>query len=430
MITPTTAARPDWTAIASAVTAPEASDPRPLESGTLAHRRGKPTARATRRHEHRDDLDRERPRRAAARLRGRLRRPHGPRHRGRRVHGLAPHRRAGGARGERPRVRARDVERRAEQHRAPPSRPQGALRGPHRPHLDRLPRTRAAGRPRPALRLPPRRAGPRRRVVAPPVRDRDGEHGRHAQPPPVDRRLGARAREVRHRGDVGGVRQRPRRRLRPPHVRRRRLADPPRALADQPEVDLRDGEGRGGLPHHELLRRVRAPRGRDADVQQLRPAPEPPLRHGHDRHPGAHEARDRARRARPPPGLLLLHGRGPRPPHGRRARPPGRRLRLRPGREHLDGRLGRPDRPHGDRARLLARRPPRRDRRGAQAARLERRDGAPGRAREADPGDRLAAARQLGGGRPPHDPLVRREPGALDRPGRLAPDRIAAARSG
>ena len=43
-------------------------------------------------------------------------------------------------------------------------------------------------------------------------------------------------------------------------VRRRRLADPPRALADQPEVDLRDREGRGGLPHDELPRRVRAAR--------------------------------------------------------------------------------------------------------------------------------------------------------------------------
>ncbi len=143
--------------------------------------------------------------------------------------------------------------------------------------------------------------------VAPALRDRDGEHGRHAQPPPVDRRLGARAREVRHGGHVGGVRQRPRRRHRPPHVRRRGLADPPRALADQPEVDLRDRQGRGRLPHDELLRRLRPPGRRDADVQQLRAAPEPALRHRDDRHPGAHPARDRARRARAAARLLLLH---------------------------------------------------------------------------------------------------------------------------
>ena len=43
----------------------------------------------------------------------------------------------------------------------------------------------------------------------------------------------------------------------PPRLRRRRRPDPARALADQPEVDLRDGEGRGRLPDDELLRRVR-----------------------------------------------------------------------------------------------------------------------------------------------------------------------------
>ena len=64
-------------------------------------------------------------------------------------------------------------------------------------------------------------------------------------------------------------------------------ADPARALADQPQVHLRDGEGRRGLPDHELLRRVRPPRRGDADVQQLRAAPEPALCDGHDHHAGA-----------------------------------------------------------------------------------------------------------------------------------------------
>ena len=36
---------------------------------------------------------------------------------------------------------------------------------------------------------------------------------------------------------------------------------------------------------------------RDADVQQLRPAPEPALRHRDDHHPGARRARRRARRS-------------------------------------------------------------------------------------------------------------------------------------
>ena len=35
MITPTTAASPDWTASARAVTAPDASDPRPVEAVAL-----------------------------------------------------------------------------------------------------------------------------------------------------------------------------------------------------------------------------------------------------------------------------------------------------------------------------------------------------------------------------------------------------------
>ena len=73
----------------------------------------------------------------------------------------------------------------------------------------------------------------------------------------------------------------------PPRLRRARRPDPARALADQPEVDLRDLEGRRRLPDDELLRRVRDPGDRHADVQQLRPAPEPALRHGDDHHAGA-----------------------------------------------------------------------------------------------------------------------------------------------
>ncbi len=188
---------------------------------------------------------------------------------------------------ERARLRPRDLVRRAQQHRAPSPRAEGALRRPHRPHVGRLPGAGAEGGARQAVPLPPRRAGARRRVVAPPLRDGDGEHGRHAQPAAVDRRLGPRAREVRHGRHLGGVRERPRGRRPPPRLRRRRLADPARALADQPEVDLRDREGRGGLPDHELPRRVRRPGRRDAHVQQLRAAPEPPLRDGHDHHAGA-----------------------------------------------------------------------------------------------------------------------------------------------
>ena len=43
----------------------------------------------------------------------------------------------------------------------------------------------------------------------------------------------------------------------PPRLRRGGQPDPARALADQPEVDLRDREGRGRLPHDELPRRLR-----------------------------------------------------------------------------------------------------------------------------------------------------------------------------
>ena len=76
----------------------------------------------------------------------------------------------------------------------------------------------------------------------------------------------------------------------PPRLRRRGQPDPARALADQPEVDLRDRQGRRGLPDDELPRRVRRPRRRHADVQQLRPAPEPALRDRDDHHPGARRA--------------------------------------------------------------------------------------------------------------------------------------------
>ena len=56
----------------------------------------------------------------------------------------------------------------------------------------------------------------------------------------------------------------------PPRLRRARRPDPARALADQPEVDLRDLEGRRRLPDDELPRRLRPPGRRHADVQQLR----------------------------------------------------------------------------------------------------------------------------------------------------------------
>ena len=236
----------------------------------------------------RPDLDRERPRRPPSRVRRRLRRPHRAGHGRRRLHGLAPHRRARRDRRRRPRLRACDLERRAQQHLAPAQPAEGEVRRPDRQDVDRLPDQGAArhglGQ---AVHLPSRRPGPRRRVVAPAVRDDDGEHDRDAEPAPVRRRLGARAGEVRHGRHLGGVRQRARERRAPPRLRRRGRADPARALADQPEVDLRDREGRSRLPDDELPRRVRRPRRRHAHVQQLRAAPEPALRHRHDHHAGA-----------------------------------------------------------------------------------------------------------------------------------------------
>ena len=50
----------------------------------------------------------------------------------------------------------------------------------------------------------------------------------------------------------------------------------------------------------------------------------------------------------------------------------------------------------------------------------DRRDGAAGRLREAEARDRLGAEDLVGGGRPPHDPLVLRAAPPLDRAGRLA----------
>src|SRR5579859_1399241 len=110
--TPTIAASPVCTASATAVTAPLPREPRPGETVRLLT-----DAERTSRDRHR--LDRHRPRRAPPRARQRLRRTHLPRHRRRRVHGLAPDGRPRRARGERARVRAGHLERGAQQHRAP-----------------------------------------------------------------------------------------------------------------------------------------------------------------------------------------------------------------------------------------------------------------------------------------------------------------------
>ena len=83
------------------------------------------------------------------------------------------------------------------------------------------------------------------------------------------------------------------------------------------------------------------PGRRDADVQQLRPAPEPALRHGHDHHAGAHAAETIELGALEPLRDFCFCTDGVRghltvAAHGT----PGRRLRLRAGREHLDGATG------------------------------------------------------------------------------------------
>ena len=190
------------------------------------------------------------------------------------------------------------------------------LRRPDRQDFDRLPDPRP--RRDEAVRLPPRRAGPRRRVVAPPLRDRDGEHGRDAEPAPVDRRPGPRDREVRHRGHLRGVRQPARVGRPPPRLRRAGQPDPPRALADQPEVGVRDREGGRRLPDDELLRRVRrcpaSSRACSTTTGRGRTRATSPGRSS----PRRSSAGDRARPARPAPRLLLLHRRRPRPPDRRR----------------------------------------------------------------------------------------------------------------
>ena len=78
-----------------------------------------PTRKRTH-HAERHPLDRQHARRSPAGVRRRLRRPHRARHGRRRLHGLAPHGSPRRARRDRPRVRARELERSAEQHRAPP----------------------------------------------------------------------------------------------------------------------------------------------------------------------------------------------------------------------------------------------------------------------------------------------------------------------
>ena len=100
-----------------------------------------------------------------------------------------------------------------------------------------------------------------------------------AQLPAVDRRSRRRAGEVRHRRYVRGVRERAPVGCAPSRLRLGGLADPARALADQPQVDLRDREGGGRLLDDELPRRLRRPRCRDSHVQRLRASPEPALRH-------------------------------------------------------------------------------------------------------------------------------------------------------
>ena len=110
------------------------------------------------------------------------------------------------------------------------------------------------------------------------------------------------------------------------------------------------------------------------------------------------DARDRrARAARADARLLLLHRRRARSPHGRGARDPRRPLRLRPGQERLDARVGRHDPARRPRRRALGRVARDRLDRGSLPPRCERSDGAPRRLREAQPRDRVGAARVVGG---------------------------------
>ena len=210
---------------------------------------------------------------------------------------------------------------------------------------------------------------------------------------------------------------------RPSRLRRGRRPHPPRALAHQPEVDLRDGEGRGGLPHDELLRRVRRAGRRHADVQQLRAAPEPALRDGDDHHAGAHARDDRARRARSAARLLLLHGRRARPPDRRRAGHTGDVYVYGQGenismRDWVDLilRVGEAEGfwPAGREIVSTTSR-----HRPGSSEVLALRVGHEKLTSETG----WQPTRVLGGRRARDDPLVRREPRALDRPRRLALDR-------
>ncbi len=140
-------------------------------------------------HAERHSLDRRFARRPAPRVRRDIRRPHRARHRCRRVHGVASHGRPRRPRRIRPRLRARKLERRSQQH-LPPSRPaDGSLRGSHRSNLGRHRRPRPQDQAGSPVRLPSRRAGARRRVMAPALRDDLGERRRNTQFAAVDRRL-------------------------------------------------------------------------------------------------------------------------------------------------------------------------------------------------------------------------------------------------
>ena len=235
----------------------------------------------------------------------------------------------------------------------------------------------------------------------------------------VDQRT--RAREVRHRRHVRGVRQRARGRRAPPRLRRRGQPDPARALADQPEVDLRDREGRGRLPDDELPRRLRrspaSSRGCSTTTGRARTRATSPARSSRRRSSARRSSSaqleplrdfcfctDGVRghltvAAQGIPGDVYVYGQGenismadwsrPDPPqvgeeHG--FWPAGRRVvstaaRYRPGASEVMAlRVG--------------------------YEKLNRETG-------------WEPKVELGGGRPPHDPLVRGEPRPLDRPRRL-----------
>ena len=240
----------------------------------------------------------------------------------------------------RPRLRPRDLERRAEQHRPPAPAADRPLRRPDRQDVGRLPDPRPATGTKPYVFHLGAQAHvgeswhrPYETVMANTVGTLNllqsiVDHGLEIEKfdtAGTSEEYGNPRESVAHHHDYDDAGQ----------------PDPPRALADQPEVDLRDRQGGRGLPDDELPRRLRDSRRRHPHVQQLRPAPEPALRHRHDHHAGARARGDRARPARPAARLLLLHRRRPRPPDRRRTGHPRRRLRVRAGREHLDGATGR-----------------------------------------------------------------------------------------